>query len=430
MLAVALLAWAGGVELEDLRVGEVNDLVEELTAGGAEVNFYVHHAPTADRSGTAKTGALAMAAIGSGGTVLRVPEKQVFSLASVPGVIRRASQRQSCDAHAMLALGVVNEKRDPNSRLYNWLRLLPRGFANVLYYDDLQLALVARTYFSYLVETWPADLACMNHVVADLPEETWGLHQMLGPPLEPELRWALSVVKTRAFAVREERESTLLIPAADFLNHHPEPNARQNLLDPTHFVATRNISAFEEVYLEYAKASNLEFLIRYGFEVPGNVYGGRQFEITGEELQNECPSVVLRHDLKGVVEDMTVDCHRQARYMSWEKQFGKLDDETRVREDLYIYRALGEACQELLSLLDPPPELLAALRQQSERDPADQMSRKLAVEVEREAQLLRHCTTHFTARAQATVPEPLTSGMSPAYVKMLQTYRELHGRGV
>ena len=55
------------------------------------------------------------------------------------------------------------------------------------------------------------------------------------------------MVKTRAFAVREERESTLLIPAADFLNHHPEPNARQNLLDPTHFVATRNISAFEEV---------------------------------------------------------------------------------------------------------------------------------------------------------------------------------------
>ena len=30
-----------------------------------QVNFYVHHAPTADRSGTAKTGALAMAAIGS-----------------------------------------------------------------------------------------------------------------------------------------------------------------------------------------------------------------------------------------------------------------------------------------------------------------------------------------------------------------------------
>ena len=111
------------------------------------------------------------------------------------------------------------------------------------------------------------------------------------------------------------------------------------------------------MYLEYAKASNLEFLIRYGFEVrtalmfaavamgmasrvlslsgtvslavrtnsarlamhsgdsevPGNVYGGRQFEITGEELQNECPSVVLRHDLKGVVEDMTVDCHRHRK---------------------------------------------------------------------------------------------------------------------
>ena len=41
-------------------------------------------------------------------------------------------------------------------------------------------------------------------------------------------------------------------------------------------------------------------------------YGGRQFEITGEALQVECPSVILRHDLPEVVDPMTVDCHRPA----------------------------------------------------------------------------------------------------------------------
>jgi hypothetical protein len=403
---------------------EVNDLVEELKSGGAEVNFYVEHSPAeSSREGTAKTGAKSERDIEAGGTVLRVPKQQIFALESVPAAIRQVATKKRCDPHAMLALGVVNEKRDPKSRLYNWLRMLPRGFANVLYYDDLQLALVARTYFSYLVETWPGDLACMSDVVASLPEESWGLHQMLGAPAEPELRWALSVVKTRAFAVREERESTLLIPAADFLNHHPVPNARQNMLDPTHFVATKNISASEEIYLEYAKASNLEFLIRYGFEVEGNSYGGRQFEITGEELQNDCPSIILRHDIEGVVDDMTVDCHRQARYMSWEKQFGRLGDEARLREDLYIYKALAEACTELHSLLDVPPDLLRALRDQSKRDPADKFSHKLANEVEREDQLLKRCKKVFTERGNSREPQPLAKGMSPTYIKMLQTYR-------
>ena len=35
-----------------------------------------------------------------------------------------------------------------------------------------------------------------------------------------DLRWALSVVKTRGFAFEGTRESTMLIPLADFLNHN------------------------------------------------------------------------------------------------------------------------------------------------------------------------------------------------------------------
>ena len=38
---------------------------------------------------------------------------------------------------------------------------------------------------------------------------------------------------------------------ADEIDVAEVPNARQNMLDPTHFVATKNISASEEIYLEY-----------------------------------------------------------------------------------------------------------------------------------------------------------------------------------
>ena len=41
-----------------------------------------------------------------------------------------------------------------------------------------------------------------------------------------ELKWAFSIVKTRGFAFDLSRNSTMLIPLADFLNHHPQPNVR------------------------------------------------------------------------------------------------------------------------------------------------------------------------------------------------------------
>jgi hypothetical protein len=116
--------------------------------------------------------------------------------------------------------------------------------------------------------------------------------------------------------------------------------------------------------------------------------------------------------------------------MSWENQFGKLGDEARLREDLYIYKALAEACAELNSLLDVPPDLLRALRDQSQRDPADKFSHKLANEVEREEKLLKRCVSVFTERGNRRTPQPLSKGMSPTYLKMLQTYRLMQTKGM
>merc|ERR1719235_2187684 len=173
------------------------------------------------------------------------------------------------------------------------------------------------------------------------------------------LRWALSVVKTRGFAFEGTRESTMLIPLADFLNHHINANVRTASVekDSLAFVATRSVMASEELSIEYAQASNLEFMVRYGFRVEDNPYGGRQFDLGGEPLQAQCPSYILRYDIPEILENATVDCHRQARYLSFEQQFGSLTPQELLREDRYIFRAIEEACGQLLQMLQTPSPL-------------------------------------------------------------------------
>merc|ERR1719235_1937164 len=117
----------------------------------------------------------------------------------------------------------------------------------------------------------------MRKAAEEIPPSVWQGRRAVFE----DLRWALSVVKTRGFAFEGTRESTMLIPLADFLNHNMVANVRTASLaeDALRFVATRNIMPGEELCIDYAQASNLEFLIRYGFRVEDNPFGGRQFDL-------------------------------------------------------------------------------------------------------------------------------------------------------
>jgi hypothetical protein len=93
------------------------------------------------------------------------------------------------------------------------------------------------------------------------------------------------------------------------------PGQNANLTGHISFRALKSIEKGEEMVIEYSQASNLEFLIRYGFTVDGNPFGGRQFELGGETLQSYCPAMVPRFDLPAgqTFDNSTIDCHRQAR---------------------------------------------------------------------------------------------------------------------
>jgi len=45
------------------------------------------------------------------------------------------------------------------------------------------------------------------------------------------------------------------------------------------FKASSDVGKNQEMTIEYSQASNLEFMVRYGFKVENNPYGGRHFEL-------------------------------------------------------------------------------------------------------------------------------------------------------
>jgi len=77
----------------------------------------------------------------------------------------------------------------------------------------------------------------------------------------------------------------VVLPVADLFIHSNEPTVYQNIVDPSEFLARSNLTAGDLITTEYAKASDLEMLIRYGFKPDDNEYGSRQFELMGEPTQ-------------------------------------------------------------------------------------------------------------------------------------------------
>lgn len=403
-----------GIQFDLRRRNFISDMVRR----GATVQFDIRHV-----SG-GRTGAVASRTLAPRSTVLRVPATQVFSLKSVPAAVAEAARRHECDAHAVLALGLAMERVNPSSMLTAWIRLLPMSFANVLWFTERQLQLVNGTFFGYIVQNWFGDLQCMQHAANEIPPGSWR-----GRKVDFEdLRWALSVVKTRGFAFEGTRESTMLIPLADFLNHNRVASVRTATLaeDALRFVATQNVMPGEELCIDYAQASNLEFLVRYGFHVDDNPYGGRQFDLGGEPLQAHCPSYILRYDISDIIENTTVDCHRQARYLSFEQQFGPLQPHEQLREDRYIYHAVEQACEQLLSMMEEPSpfaeqEANLHIAPDGRAGSSDAITAVLLKAIRAERVLLQRCITEFQRRQleleprhlPATLAEPLARLRGP-----------------
>jgi len=205
-----------------------------------------------------------------GSTVMTIPLKEVLYHGTVDKRIRAACDALPCNmSRAMLALGVAYERNlGKDSKFAAFISTLPAAVTNYV--------------------GWP--LPMLNLMEVAIPgtkgylslelREMRGANELLKDPVsENDIAWGIAMVQTRAFGAAWDGKEAL-IPGATFLNHHWDqdkaiPMPKCDIQGGKCFVQTgsKRIAKGEQLYFHYRPWSNLQLIIRYGFEVPGNPWG-------------------------------------------------------------------------------------------------------------------------------------------------------------
>lgn len=257
-----------------LRAGDLtpsfNGLGALLRRGQANPNMKLR---VVDRTFEATGAGLAAAtSFQPGDVVMEIPnEDESFILGSGSG-----------DAKERLVLGLLKEFRDDQSRWRLWLDALPRQPQN--------LASMGLTHRKALASL---PIAVMLDQFEELVEGAAkeAEKQAFDPPFsKEEIRWAASVMESRAHSVGDDR---VLSPFAAMANHHPDKSkALQVRWTPgrsaRQYLAPNAIAAGDEVFTHYGAHSNLRLLMQYGFTLPNNPHLERVpvkfFELLGSVI--------------------------------------------------------------------------------------------------------------------------------------------------
>lgn len=203
------------------------------------------------------------------GLIMALPLDEVLYAETVDPEVRAACRALPCNgSRALVALGVAFERaKGSKSRFAPFIETLPREVTNFVSWPMPLLKLMdfampsAQTYLS-------KELRELN-----------GANALLKSPLnEFDLIWGVGMVQTRAFNTWDGKEA--LIPAAGLFNHHwdpeevvPMPKCDTERQKCYLHAGTRSISKGQQIFFHYRPWSNFQLLIRYGFEVPGNMWG-------------------------------------------------------------------------------------------------------------------------------------------------------------
>ncbi|KAG7668486.1 hypothetical protein Ndes2526B_g03883 [Nannochloris sp. 'desiccata'] len=161
--------------------------------------------------------------------------------------------------------------------LYTQLLPLESEMTCLMNYRDIEAPELQDPQLISLVASQRSQLASLHSAVfsssTGLPE----LKELdLAPTFEDTL-WAVCMVNSRCFSETIGKEVvTLMVPAADFANHSPAPNAeyRYNIeQDAFQLVSLKQIPQGQEVCISYGciHKSNPEMLRDYGFFIQGNL---------------------------------------------------------------------------------------------------------------------------------------------------------------
>eukprot|EP00941_MAST-03F_sp_MAST-3F-sp1_P005686 g5686.t1 len=218
----------------------------------------------------------------------------------------------------IMALHILREYFDPNSKWAPWLRLLPSQEGNLLYFSDYELQQMqcppttgcpvvekARAVHMELRKVWESLHPVMTKIQL-VPN---------GQFTYENFQWAYLTVISRVFSVevtkrygfglvdgREQDFGTYYIaaPFADFLNHHNTEPALQftyGFNDETKMLevfADQDYNAGDQVYISYGVLTNPDMLLNYGYIMPDNIFESIGLRL---EMENTTPHVDMKREL-------------------------------------------------------------------------------------------------------------------------------------
>jgi hypothetical protein len=216
-------------------------------------------------------GVVATKPIMRGTEVARIPRRLLITLETALARLAeqqvRSAELALSSKHTQLAVWLLVERRDPGSVFQPYFDALPRSFPRFpIYATPADRALLDGSLAGAMLDRLRANLEADHaRLVAGAPRL----------PIElDELVWATMCVMSRSFGLGiDGRDTTVLAPFVDMLNHERGPNTRWDH-DPAgqalSLTAQRDYQPGEEVCCDYGRKSNMDLLLHYGFCLDDN----------------------------------------------------------------------------------------------------------------------------------------------------------------
>ena len=232
-------------------------------AGGADVSaLEIRTGPDGYRTAHAARN------LATGERVLHVPRALWFDLAQVRTPVGEAiANLPLASDQTSLAVALIAERRDPDSRWRPYLDALPDRFPGLPTFQDA--AALAPLVGSPVLD----DVARRRRAVLD---DHAAVVERVRPWLDlslAELAWGCAIAASRVFATElEGAPGRALIPIADALDHGTGDVTYRcdAVAGGMEITAARSLAAGEEIHLSYGRKSNARLFSGYGFCVPDN----------------------------------------------------------------------------------------------------------------------------------------------------------------
>jgi histone-lysine N-methyltransferase SETD3 len=216
-------------------------------------------------------GVVATKPILRGSEVARIPRRLLVTLET--SLVRlaehqvRPAELELSSKHTQLAVWLLVEHRDPRSVFQPYFDALPPSLPRFpINAAPADRALLDGSLAGAMLDRLRANLEADHaKLVAGAPRLPIGLD---------ELSWATMCVVSRSFGLGiDGRDTTVLAPFVDMVNHERGPNTRWDY-DPEgqafSLTAQRAYQPGEEVHCDYGHKSNMYLLLHYGFCIDDN----------------------------------------------------------------------------------------------------------------------------------------------------------------